>query len=400
MKPLTIFCVFLLSLLSISANNAQVTQSAYVLEKKENKIYLDLGYKSIKTGDKLKVIKEGGVFTHPVTGEKIKEDDEIISFLEVIEVKEKYSIALAVTPQTYNRIKVGMKVYPLDVLDLKSSDLKKSIVIQPLTVTNVQGYLGMYISDVLTEQLITSDRFRLLDRSTLGLKTEDILLSSNGMVSESEFLKYPNASKADYYISGTMYEPDVVEVSSGVPVKNMVKLAGLAANAISGKDMSKLYNVAEYLPDKTDFKNLRAIVKISLKIIDVRTGEILFICTDMREASGRSEINLEGGILNGLKVRGGAASFGNTITGEATKICLENLLGFIYQFLDGKIATKNYTGNTINLSKDNNNKILAKTLENQLIICPNIDDGHFRIGQIKEQSKDGIKYVSMRLHPR
>lgn len=388
MKRLIFSSLLLMTFLSPILVTAQLAKNGYVIEKKENKIYLDLGNKLIKNGDRLKVIKEGGVFTHPVSGEKIKEEDEIISYIEITDAKENYSVASSVSKQSYDLIQVGMKVFLLNKDDINSPNLKKSIVVQPLTVTNVQGYLGMYISDVLTEQLLVSNRFKVLDRSTLGIKTEDLLLSSNGLVSESEFLKYPNASKADYYISGTMYEPDVVEVSSGIPVKNLVNLTGLAVGAITGRDMSKLSNLAEYMPDKMDYKNLRAIVKISLKIIDVKTGEILFICTDMQEANGKSEVNMEGGVLNGLKVNGGAATFGNTITGEATKICLENLLGFIFQYFDGKITTKNYIGNRIKLSKENFD-ISNKIQDNQFIIYPYKDEGHFRIGQIKKELENG-----------
>lgn len=356
-------------LLCFTSGMAQKSDIGYVIEKKDNKVYIDLGNKTVKPGDRLKVIKEGGIFIHPVSRDSIREEDEIVSYIEIVDVKEKYSISSVNEKSAYEMVQVGMKVFTLNEKEALSKDLRKSVIVQPLTVTNVQGYLGLYIDEILTGQLLTSDRFRILDRNTIGIKNEELLLSANGLVSESEFLNYSNAKNADYFISGTMYEPDVVEVSSGVPVKSLVNLAGMAVTVATGKDMSMLHSAAEYLPDKTEFKNVRAIVKISLKLIDVKTGEILFICTEMQEAKGRSEINMEGGVLNGLKVRGGAATFGNTVTGEATKKCMQNLMNYIFQYVDGRITVKNYSGNNINLSnREQKGQILNAT--NQLVIMP------------------------------
>lgn len=359
----------MICLFGLSSAIAQKTMVGYVIEKKDNKVYVDLGSSTVKLGDRLKVIKEGGILIHPVTGDSIKEEDEMVSLIEVRDVKEKYSITSTYDRRTYDLVQIGMKVFKLSNEESSTLDVRKSVIVQPLTVTNVQGFLGLYIDEILTGQLLVSDRFKVLDRNTIGIKNDELFLSANGLISESEFLDYPSTKNADYFISGTMYEPDVVEVSTGVPVKGLVNLAGMAVSMATGKDMSRLSSVAEYLPEKAEFKNVKAIVKISLKIIDVKTGEILFICTEMQEAEGRSEINMEGGVLNGLKVRGGAATFGNTVTGEATKKCLQGLMNYVFQYFDGKITVKNYTGNTLSLSKgQQKNQINNPT--SQLVIMP------------------------------
>ncbi|MBT5426219.1 MAG: hypothetical protein HOK84_08490, partial [Bacteroidetes bacterium] len=71
-------------------------------------------------------------------------------------------------------------------------------------------------------------------------------------------------------------------------------------------------------------KELEALVKFTLKIIDVSTGEVIFICSEMAKAEGKNQINLESGVLGGVTLNGGATDFKNTITGKASQLALLN----------------------------------------------------------------------------
>jgi curli biogenesis system outer membrane secretion channel CsgG len=337
----------------------QEQKPGYILDIRDNKIYLDLKSPEVAVGDKLQVIKEGGYFTHPVTGEKIKEDDETVALLEIIEARTNYSIATAYPEDAISKLQKGTKVLLIakeeQPNNLQSGVFKKSIAVQPLTVLNIQGYLGIYIGDVLTEQLLKDDSFRVLDRQSLGIQADQMVLSSGGVLSEAELLQYSSRKGADYYITGTMYEPDVVELSTGVPVKKIFSVVGHAAEIATGKDL-KVSQIAEYIPDKIEIKRLKAVVRISLRVVDVKTGEIKFLCTEMQQAEGESDINLEGGLLGGLKIRGGVTSFQNTITGKATEMALNNLTDYVINYFNGKISDKTYTGNVIEI-KDLNKKL-------------------------------------------
>lgn len=357
----------------ISIVFSQDLKSGYILEIRDNNVYLDFKSGDVTIGSKLQVIKEGSYFTHPVTGEKIKEDDETIAILEIIDVKANYSIATVYPKEAITKLKRGTKVSQIAKNDqtnkITSGIFKKSIAVQPLTVLNIRGYLGIYISDVLTEQLLENGTFRILDRQTLGLQPDQMVLSSGGVLNETELLKYSVQNGADYYITGTMYEPDVVELSTGIPVKNIVSLVGHAAEAVTGKDL-KTDMISEFVPDKIDIKRLKAVVKISLRVVDVKNGEIKFFCTEMQQAEGESDINLEGGLLGGLKIRGGVTSFQNTITGKATQLALKNLISYIIEYFNGKISTKTYTGNIIEISELNKRVPSAEILITNVVKKP------------------------------
>ena len=351
MKNISSALFVLITFLTLNCHSQEI-KYAYVLEIRENKVYLDLKSGDVNIGNKLQIVREGGFFIHPVTGEKIKEDDEVIAILEIIDARSNYSIASIYPSEAIFKIEKGTKAI-LSQSDVDNQPiLKKSIAIQPLTVSNIQGYLGIYIGDVLTEQLLKNDMFRVLDRQSLGLQADQIVLSSGGVLTETELLKYSSSKGADFYITGTMYEPDVVELSSGIPIKNIVKIAGYAAEAAIGKDL-RVDRIAEFVPERTEIKRLKAVVRISLRVVDVKTGEIKFMCTEMQQAEGEGDINIEGGLLGGLKIRGGVTSFQNTITGKATQYALENLTKYILDYFSGKITERTFTGNIIEIKELN-----------------------------------------------
>lgn len=347
-----------ISILALKTATAQLDSIiGYIIEVRGEDVYTDLSTQSIAIGDKLRIIKEGGNFVHPITGENIKEDDETIASLEILDVRSSYSIGRVITSSSLANIQKGMKLLKFDNSDpALQNSFKKSIAVQPINVSNIFGYLGIYIGDILTEQLLEEDEFRVLDRQTLGLKMDEIVIGTGGILNEAELLKYGAFNNADYYITGTMYEPDVVELSSQIPIKSLVQVVGYTAEALTGKDLG-IDIINEFVPTQSEVKNLKAIVNITLKVVDVRTGEIIFLCNEMQQEVGKSEINLEGGLLGGLKVKGGISSFRNTITGKATQKALKNLSGYISKYFKGEITTKTYTGNVIQIEEIAKKKI-------------------------------------------
>ncbi|MBN1925938.1 MAG: hypothetical protein JW798_08885 [Prolixibacteraceae bacterium] len=421
-KLLPCILVGLTLLLATFSLNAQEPVSGYIIRIKENKVYIDLTFPKVDIDTKINVIKEGEAFIHPVTKKEIKEEDEIIARLEVSDVKSDYSIARVVPSNALNLLKEGMKITVIQTKEEeKTSDnlFKKSMAIEPLTVSNIQGFLGLYVGDVLTEKMLAEDQFRIIDRQSLGLQIEKYLLN---LQTENQVLNTISNGNIDYIISGTMYEPDVSEISSGIPLRNMVKVAGFAAELLTGEDLH-VDAISEFVPKQVEMKNLRSVVKVTLKVIDAKTGEIVFLCTEMQEAMGLGEINLEGGVLGGLKLQGGATTFANTITGQATEKALTNLTGYINKFFNGEIGTKTYTGNIISLSafsKDNKLKIISieendsgftatlnkgshkKKLFSNLkkgnafnVYCPKYDTSLIS-GEVNKSGKDLIGFVTLK----
>jgi len=149
-----------------------------------------------------------------------------------------------------------------------------------------------------------------------------------------------------------------------------------------------LTQIAEYVPERIEIKRLKAVVRISLRVVDVKTGEILFLCTEMQQAEGESDINLEGGLLGGLKIRGGVTSFQNTVTGKATELALNNLTDYVIDFFNGKISEKTFTGNIIEIS-DLNKSIRASQTQKQIIDI--IEKEYILIAEINSGTSDGVK---------
>ncbi|WP_083985289.1 CsgG/HfaB family protein, partial [Geofilum rubicundum] len=339
LKKSLFFCLYILTVEITYAQSSII--KGVILAIEDDAVYIDLNDSQISIGAGLQVVKKREHFVHPVTGETIQREPEVIAYVEIIEVKPNYSVG-RVSPRTaINQLQPGMVAQIMDITTDASREFRKSIAIQPMNVTSARGgYLGFYIADLLTEELFSIDKFKVIDRQTLGLQMDEIAISQQGIIDEKEALRIGRTRGVDYFITGTVYEPDVVEISTGVPIKGILG----TAEALSGINMG-----SEYVSDVRT-SQLRAIVNISLRVVNVETGEILFIASEMQQSFGRSQINLEQGALGGLQLKGGATSFLNTVTGQATKAALTNLAGYIDDYFEGKIDVRHFRGNTINIS--------------------------------------------------
>lgn len=331
--------------LFISMSDYVVSQQnpGYVIQVEGDNVYLDVNSKNskIKPGDNLEVVKEGGYIIHPVTKEKIKKKDETISNLKISEINDEYSIAKAYPRNSIGNIVPGMQVRIVATSEKKQA-FKKTIAVQPIkTVGTSGGYMGVYISDLLTERLFDSGDLKVLDRETLGWQEDEIALNINNIIDENQQMIPVKSTGVDYFIVGTLYEPDVVEVSTGIPIKAALSVAEEA----TGK------NLGSKIASDVSIKTLVAIVKINLRVVDVESGEILFICNEMQKTEGKSQIDLERGALGGLKLQGGSSSFINTVTGKAVQQAIVNLTGYITEYFKGNITSKNYQGNIVTQGK-------------------------------------------------
>ena len=327
---------------SFSFGQTEVIIKGVILAVEDDKVYLDLNESNITIGDRLQVIEDRGFFTHPVTGEQIAREPEIVAYIQITDVMSNYSIGTISPRGAISKLADGMEAFLLEGEARDSREFRKSIAVQPLNVSSARGgYLGFYIADLLTEELFNIDKFRVIDRQTLGLQMDEIALTTQGVIDEREAIQLGRTRGVNYFITGTVYEPDVVETGTGVPVKGIMQ----AAEAISGQRLG-----SELVSD-VRVSQLRAIVNITLRVVDVETGEIIFIASEMQQAQGRSQINLEQGALGGLQLQGGATSFLNTITGQATKAALVNLAGYINDYFEGKIDVRNFRGNIIEIGK-------------------------------------------------
>lgn len=161
------------------------------------------------------------------------------------------------------------------------------------------------------------------------------------MTENNKKIEIPGNEGVDYLVMGSAYPPDVVEKATGIPLKGIASLAGggIAGAAVKG-----------VVPDLR-IKELEAVVKFTLKLIDVRTGEVLFICSEMAKAEGKTQVSLESSVLGGAVLNGGATDFRNTLTGQASQEALMGSAKYLADFFEGKITEKNFTGKVIELKR-------------------------------------------------
>ena len=327
---------------AIALGQVITSEKGIILAVEDDKVYLDLNINNISVGDRLQVIQDRGFFTHPVTGEQIAREPEIVAYIQITEVRSNYSVGLVSPRNAISNLSVGMEAFLLEGEQRETREFRKSIAVQPMNVSSARGgYLGFYIADLLTEELFNIDKFRVIDRQTLGLQIDEIAMASQGIIDENDAIQLGRTRGVDYFITGTVYEPDVVDLGTGIPIKGILQ----TAEAISGQRLG-----SQYASD-VRISQLRAIVNISLRVVDVQSGEILFITSEMQQATGRSQVDLEQGALGGMQLQGGATSFLNTITGQATRAALVNLAGYINDYFEGNINERNFRGNVIDIGR-------------------------------------------------
>jgi len=343
--------ILLLIITFATISNSYSQVNGYVLEVNDNEILLDINQSNGQVGDLFQILPKKSFIIHPATKDTIWKEVEANCILKIVKLTNAYSTTEIKYLLKGFEVEPGMKVSKYNAESDQTSSYKPSLAILPLQVSNIDGFLGVYVADMVTEGFLKEDKFKVLDRQALGMSLDQFVMSNRGVFTETNTQGYFKDLKPDYYITGTMYQPDVVEVSSGVPIKDMVKIAGFATNAIAGEQIVNTKKIAAFTPERLEVKKLRSIVHIQIKVIDAKTNELLFMCREMQELTGESEINLEGGMLGGLKLNGGASTFGNTLTGQATQVALSNLHGYVQRFFSGEIDNKLFIGNEIGVSR-------------------------------------------------
>lgn len=335
--------------------NAQ-TQQGYIIKIEGEKIYLDLHIPDVKTADVVTVYREGGYITHPVTNQRIKTEDERIGRIEITQAFDSYSVGKMVSGAA-NILKEGMSVkkeqkveipemnqpkrQPETTSTFRSGDgSKPPVVIVPAYVNDVvgsTGYFGGYVADMLMEQLLRGDQVRLLDRTVLDAQMDELALVGSYIDPETA-IQRGKIIGARYVIQVNMQKPDVVNVRTGIPLVSMMG----AAQAISGQNLYAQY------ASNTQTGTLKAEVRISSRVIDLETGEIIFLSSATGKAKGKSQLGMEYGALGGLQLNGGAQGFGQTITGKAVQSAFvpigRNLNGYFSGKIDKKVVSSSGGG--------------------------------------------------------
>ena len=152
-----------------------------VVAVKGEDLYLSLGEKDeVVKGVKLNVYREGAPFRHPATGVVLGKLEEEIGEVEVVEVREKFSIARLV------RLAPGGQFSPRVKDTVRMSASKIRLAILPFVNQTKEAISMETLTRELGRQLLRSGRFDVYDVDRLqvwlletGIATDQILKGEN-----------------------------------------------------------------------------------------------------------------------------------------------------------------------------------------------------------------------------
>lgn len=315
---------------------AQAT-TGYVIAVENGKIYLDLTKASVTKGDMVTVM----------------DGTSSIASIEIEDASANYSQGRAIPSFALDKIKNGMTVrrneketltdYSAPTTGSKFSqnksnntmnfrkDNKVGVYIAPAQVNDVVGvgHFGGYVSDVLMEQMMFCENIRLLDRTVLREQINETDLTGD-YIDPSTAIERGKIAGAKYVIQVTMQKPDVVNISTGIPLASIMGALQSGFNRNLG---------AQYMSNM-EVATLQAAVSISARVVDIQTGEIMFMASGTGKAKGKSQLSMEYGALGGAKLNGGVDGFKQTVTGQAIQKAFISIGRSLNKYFSGKATSK------------------------------------------------------------
>lgn len=368
----------LLVMLLFSVYTIGQTRKGCIISIENGMANVDLTNAQVKAGDCLDVIVKGGYMTDPVTGRRVRKGDEVIGTLEVGTAYSEYSVARPYDASLLSRLKAGMivRISAKVVTDsapqehvsppekpvssrnemmvnsfvsdgstagstvipeardfsgsIEASE-KASIVIAPAQVNDVvhNGHFGGYVADVLMEQMLMCDKVRLLDRSVLNAQIDEMNLAGD-VLDPATTIQRGKGIGARYILQTTMQKPDVANVRTGIPLASVMG----AVQGLTGVNIGAAYG------SNMNIATLKASVSLSVRVVDLQTGEIVFMCSGNGKAQGKSQLSMEYGALGGGELNGGAEGFKQTVTGKAIQQAFVKIGRNLKDFFNGKTDRK------------------------------------------------------------
>lgn len=339
--------LYLISLFVITANLfAQTLTKGYIIEINGTSVIVDYTATDVKVGDRLQVVSEPKVMTHPVTKQKIVKEGELIATLEITETQNDYSVAGKVIPSNaIAKLKVGDKVASLGKTVAKElpKDGKVNVAIADATVNDVvgTGYFGNYVADLLMAEMMNCDKIRLIDRSMLNAQVDETNLAESGYINSKNSIMKGQIAGIQYIIQLTMQRPDVTNVTTGIPLKSFMEAMGdIAGNFGASKGLRDGLKSGSKMSSNIQTAKLKAAVSLTARVVDVQTGEVLFMCTGTGNSQGDSQLELEEGALGGLQINGGVDGFKQTVTGRAVALAYRKIGSSLKSYFNGETTEK------------------------------------------------------------
>ncbi len=181
-----------------------------------------------------------------------------------------------------------------------------------------QVHIGDGMADQLTDSLMQSGEFVVLERQTLKDVFDEQDLAQSGRMAKSKSARTGKATSAQILVKGTITEFEAKSSGGG----SGVSLFGVKLGSSKGE----------------------AHVGVIVRLIDTTTGEVLH----SQRVEGKAK---SGGFKLGLDIKGvgfGTDGFSKTPLGKATQIAIDNAV----EFIASKMRGVPYQGSVIKVSGD------------------------------------------------
>lgn len=335
---LRMFCMVLFLIMPTVYGKAQdKTDDGVVLSVEDGLVYVDLGSSEISSGDVLSVFNDKGTCIGQIVAESTYgtyssarpcQGVNINSIANGMVVSAKPVISNTPIGQSIN---IQNSLSQTNSMDSQVNDGRYSVIIPPAQVNDVVGvgYFGGYVADLLMEQLMMCPNVKLIDRSIFDSQVAESDMAGAYIDSETAIEKGRIAG-ARYAVVVTMQKPDVTNVTTGIP------LASIMGSLQSGMNR----NLGAQYMSNVQVSRLKAAVSLSVRVVDIQTGEVLFMTSGNGKAEGDAQVGLEYGALGGAKLNGGASGFKQTVTGKAIQKAFMTVGRHLDKYFRGETTSK------------------------------------------------------------
>lgn len=170
------------------------------------------------------------------------------------------------------------------------SSERVSVVVAPAQINDVVGvgYFGSYVADVLMEQLMQCDKVKLLDRTILNAQIDETNLTG-------EYIDPNTAIQKGRIFRCTIHYSSYNAKAGRSKYKNRNSF-GICNGCIQGITRT---SIGTQYASNAQVGILKASVNIITRVVDLQTGEVLFMCSGTGKARGKAQLSMEYGALGG-----------------------------------------------------------------------------------------------------
>ncbi len=203
-----------------------------IVAVKGGDIYISVGQKDrASKGVKLSVLRKGAPFKHPVTGVVLGTLEEEIGVAEIVDVREKFSVARMI------KLVIGKDLVPRVKDKVRLSSAKIRIAVLPFINSTKESFSTQILTRDLSRALLAKGRFDVYDVDQL-----QVWLLDSG-IAVDEILKGDNVTRLKGQI-----RRDLVMVNEIRDVKGKKFLSSRIVELSTRKEVFKAVAIADELP--------------------------------------------------------------------------------------------------------------------------------------------------------